>query len=148
MFDYEGVIIVCDEGSVDGTTGLDSDVVDLELGFSGDCGVNGLPMSDVNCSGTARLHFLDIDDGEIDRLNPGFLCEFVVPDVCTFAIAEQELPIPGGVNRADPIEGGIDVEVDLFATSDNPAFCGPESGVATWTGRYVGMSYTLEATQK
>jgi hypothetical protein len=143
---YEGVPIQCDRGTVSGVTGINSDIVDLELAFYGNCNVNGLPANDVECDGSARVHFLSADDGEVDRLHQGFLCEVVVPDVCTLTIPAQELPIDldgdptttdPGDNQADPIDGqAIDFVVDMYVESDNPAFCGPGNGAGGWSGLY------------
>jgi len=56
--------------------------------------------------GTARWHVLTPSTGEIDRLNPGFLCTVMVSGICELTVAEQELPsdVDGtpGRNRADP----------------------------------------------
>jgi hypothetical protein len=60
----------------------------------------------------------------------------VVAGFCTISIDAQELPIPGGINRADPVDGGIDVAVDMIATNDN-TLCGPTpEGVAHLTAFY------------
>jgi hypothetical protein len=86
------------------------------LEFFGNCNVGGLGAT-VTCSdasgmsdelGTASWHALDpdTDQGEIDRLNEGFFCEMVVPGICTVRVDAQELPIPGGRNRADLIDNG------------------------------------------
>jgi hypothetical protein len=53
-------------------------------------------------------------------------------------VGAQDLPIPGGLNRADPIDGGaVDVQVDANATRSGSSLCGPASGVVTWRGLYV-----------
>jgi hypothetical protein len=52
MLGYGGAPFGCDTG----TTGIDTDIVDLELAFFG-CSLSGL-ASDVTCSGTARWHVL------------------------------------------------------------------------------------------
>jgi hypothetical protein len=142
--EFEGTIIQCDMGTATGSTGTDSDIVNFALAFSGNCNVNGLGTT-VTCStasgandeeGTARWHVLTTNTGEIDRLNEGFSCDVVVLGVCTVSVDAQELPIPGGVNRADPVDGGIDVEVDVIATNDN-SLCGPTpEGVGRFTAFY------------
>jgi hypothetical protein len=160
--DYEGVPIVCDEGVATGTTGMDSDTVDVELTFSGNCNVNGLPANDIDCDGTATLHALNptTNTGEVDRLNTGFLCEVVVPDVCTVTVAAQELPVdldgdPGttdpGDNQANLQNEGtanpdINAIVDVEASADNPTFCGPNDGIGGFTGLYdLDTAVTFDA---
>jgi hypothetical protein len=132
---YEAVIIQCDTGALTGTTGSgQSDIVDFEPGFA-DCNVNGLDAT-VSCAGTARWHALSPTEGEIDRLNQGFLCTITVSGVCAISVGAQELPIPGGLNRADPIDGAIEIEVDMEASRSGSSLCGPTSGVMRWTGTY------------
>jgi hypothetical protein len=146
-FTYEGVDIVCPESMLSGTTDLAAqDVVNfkLSLGPPGECTIAGLSAS-MTCSsasgsthqfGTARWHVLTAGTGEIDRLNEGFFCTVEVAGVCEVGFEAQDLPILGGVNRADPTSDGIELEVDADASSNNPV-CGPSRGVLTWTGVYV-----------
>jgi hypothetical protein len=141
---YEGVPVECDEGVATGTTGMNTDFVDVELTFSGNCNVNGLPANDIDCDGTARLQALNAttNAGEVDSLSSDFLCEVVVPDVCTVVVAgPQTFPLSGGVSQANLLNEGtqspdIDAEVDVEASADNPAFCGPEEGIGGFTGLY------------
>jgi hypothetical protein len=135
-FSYEGSPIECDFGTISGTTGSDSDVTDFDLAFADDCRVNGLAAT-VSCTGTFRWHVLSPSAGEITRFNPGFSCTVGVPGVCVIRAGEQDLPIPGGLNRGDPIDGAIDIEVDAHATRTGSSLCGPLSGVATWRGKYA-----------
>lgn len=87
-----------------------SDVVDFSLTFGPDeeCTIAETLPASVDCSGTARWHVLTPSTGEIDRLNPGFLCTVIVSGICELTVAEQELPsdVDGtpGRNRADPID--------------------------------------------
>jgi hypothetical protein len=144
ILDYEGVPYMCDEGVATGTTGTNTDFVDVELTFSGNCNVNGLPANDIDCDGTARLQALNAttNAGEVDSLSSDFLCEVVVPDVCTVVVAgPQTFPLSGGVSQANLLNEGtqspdIDAEVDVEASADNPAFCGPEEGIGGFTGLY------------
>jgi hypothetical protein len=67
-------------------------------------------------------------EGEIDRFNPGFSCVITVAGVCTITISALELPISGGVNRADLIAGAIDVEVDYAAAGPGALSAGRAGG--------------------
>jgi hypothetical protein len=144
ILDYEGVPYMCDEGVATGTTGTNTDFVDVELTFSGNCNVNGLPANDIDCDGTARLQALNgrTNTGELDNLSAEFRCEVVVPDLCTITVqGPQELPLPGGVSHANLLNEGtsspdIDVVVDLWASADNPTWCGPNEEVLGLTALY------------
>jgi hypothetical protein len=105
---YEGVIVRCNTGTAHGWTNNNSDIVNVELTFSGNCNIAGLSAT-VTCStasdpnpndnewgeiGTARLHALNptSNTGEVDKLNTGFFCNVVVPGVCTVSVTTQDLP--------------------------------------------------------
>jgi hypothetical protein len=149
--DYQGTIISCGTGTATGRTGTDLDFVNLELEFFDGCGIAGLGAT-VTCSdasgtqnefGTARLQALDAatDQGTVDRLNEGFLCEVVVAGICTVTVAEQELPVEGGISEADLVGAGtadptIPAAVDVNATRTGSSLCGPSAGVGGFDGEY------------
>lgn len=55
-FGYEGLPIVCDTGTAQGTTGRDSDrITDIALEFFGNCGVAGVIPATVDCDGIVTL---------------------------------------------------------------------------------------------
>lgn len=142
--------VTCETGTLEGRTGIDEDYLNLELEFSG-CSFGGMGVT-LECShasgpenefGTARLRALvaTTNNGEVDRFNEDFLCFVAVPGICTLSVAEQELPISGGVNAADLLdEGGsnadLDVQVDMLVTRTGSPLCGPMTGVSTWAGFY------------
>jgi hypothetical protein len=82
--EYGDVTVACDTGILAGATGVDSDVVDFELGFTAPCDVSDLEAT-VTCSGTAKWGVLTAEAAEIDRLNPGFGCEVEVTGICAIA---------------------------------------------------------------
>ena len=123
---YEGTVFRCDTGTARGFTNLDSDVVNVELAFAGNCNIAGLSFR-VTCStasdpstndnewgevGTARLHALNpsTNDGEVDRLNTGFFCDLTIPGACIITFAAQDLPsnVDGtpGRDQADLLNEG------------------------------------------
>jgi hypothetical protein len=143
---YEGVTVVCDTGTAVGTTGQDSDIVDVEVDFFDNCNLAGLAAT-VDCSGTARLMATDAINnfGIVDALNPGFSCVVSVAGVCTVTVLEQDLPsdVDGtpGSQRADLIGEGtsnpdIDAEVDVEASRSGSTLCGPEQGDGRFTALY------------
>lgn len=126
--DYEGVLYQCNTGTATGRTNTDSDVVNVELEFFGNCNINGVSFT-VTCSdasdpntgddewdevGTARLHALNptTNEGRVDRLNPGFRCDMEFPGVCIITFAAQELPsdVDGSTGRdqADLLNEGAE----------------------------------------
>jgi hypothetical protein len=138
--DYEGVIVQCNQGTADGTTGTDQSFVDLSLTFTGDCNINGLG-AEVTCVGTARLIALDAttNEGTVD-LNSGFGCDVVVSGVCTVSVDGPQNP-NNAVSIANLLgEGGgdpkIDANVDVAATRTGSTLCGPATGTGNFTGLY------------
>lgn len=146
--DYEGVIVQCDQGTADGTTGTDQSFIDLELTFSGNCNINGLG-ADVTCStltpstgaGGARLTALNAttNEGTVD-LNDGFFCDVVVAGVCTVSVDGPQNP-DDSVSSADLTGEGtgdpkIDANVDVAAARTGSSLCGPATGIGNFTGVY------------
>lgn len=160
--DYEGVLYQCDTGTATGRTNIDSDIVNVELEFFGNCNVNGVGFT-VSCSdasdpntgdnewdevGTARLHALNpsTNQGEFDRLNTGFQCALTYPGVCVITFAAQELPsdVDGnpGRNQADLLNEGtatpsIDAVVDFEVSRTGSSLCGPAQGDLAFTAVYA-----------
>jgi hypothetical protein len=146
--DYEGVLVQCDQGTADGTTGSNQSFIDLELTFSGNCNINGLG-ADVTCStvdpitgeGGARLTALDAttNEGTVD-LNNGFFCDVVVAGVCTVSVDGPQDP-DDSVSTAHLLgEGGpdpkIDTNVNVDAARVGSSLCGPPTGIGNFTGLY------------
>jgi hypothetical protein len=144
--DYEGTEVVCDSGTAIGTTGNNSDFVDVTLDFIEPCTVGGSLNATADCGTNrdTRLRALtaDTNQGEADELlaSQGFTCTVTVTGVCTITVGAQDLPITGGQNDADLInEGGasaINATVDVNATRSGSALCGPASGVGGFAGVY------------
>jgi hypothetical protein len=127
---YGEQVITCATGTVNGTTSDPaSDFVDVDVAFGAPCSIQPLNLgATVTCNvgEFTRWRALDPvnDTGEIDELLPGFGCDVVVTGVCTLEVPDQDLPVPGGPNRADLVFGTIEVEVDLLVTNNN-SLCGP-----------------------
>jgi hypothetical protein len=154
---FEGVTIVCPEGTASGTTDLAApDVVNVELTFGppGECNLAGLTAS-TECStasgdtdefGTAMLRATDAtsDLGIVEQLNEGFFCTVEVLGLCQVTVTEQDLPsdVDGSAGRdqANLLNGGtddaaIDSLVDVEASSNNPT-CGPSQGDGGFSAVY------------
>jgi hypothetical protein len=139
---YGDQVVTCDTGFVTGATSDPaSDIVDVDTDFGEPCGLQPANLQatiDCNDGELTRLHALDPinDTGEVDELLPGFRCTVVAMGICTLAVSEQDLPIPGGVNRADLVGETLEVEVDVIVTNSN-SLCGPTpDGV----GRFSAVS--------
>jgi hypothetical protein len=140
--EYGDVVVTCDSGTAVGTTGQDSDVVDVDIEFQEPCDVSGLEATTTCADGNfTRLRALDgnTNQGEVDELLTGFDCDVVVEGICNISVGPQNLSAD---NDADLLnEGGanetIAADVDVFATNDN-TLCGPvPSGTGNFTGNYV-----------
>jgi hypothetical protein len=140
-FTFGTRVLTCDTSTIQGMTGTDSDILDVDLEFEEPCSIQPTGLGGTwscNDGEFMRLHVLDATGaGEVDVLLPGFGCHMVVPGLCTISVGPQDLPIPGGVNRADFTEEGIDIEVDVLATNNN-SLCGPTpSFIARFTAQYA-----------
>ncbi len=94
-----------------GTTGMDSDTIDVDIEFHEPCGLSGSGLTAaVACADGefTRLRALTADTnlGEVDELLAGFECTAVVPGVCTIRVGPQDLPISGGANSANLVDEG------------------------------------------
>jgi hypothetical protein len=141
--------VVCDTGTMEGTTDTDSDTLYVNVQFQEPCDASGLDAELTCAEGEfTRLRAANAvtNDGEVDELLPGFECEVENPGVCTLTVGPQ---VPVGDNQADLVgEGGtnsaLDVSVDVFATNDNP-LCGPTPGfTGTWAGLYEEGPVTID----
>jgi hypothetical protein len=140
--EYGDVVWTCDTSTVVGITGVDSDVVDVDIEFQEPCDVSGLDAT-IDCAdgNFTRLRALDgtTNLGEVDEFLPGFECAWVVEGICTMTIGAQDLTAN---NDADLLnEAGahetLAVNLDLRMTNDN-TYCGPvPSGTANLTGNHV-----------
>jgi hypothetical protein len=143
--DYEGTTYFCDTGTADGTTGTDQSFLDLELTFSGNCGIAGLGAT-VTCSevdpetgaGGARLIALDATtDAATFDLNDGFFCDIAVAGICTISMDGPQDPDDSvSIANLDESADTIDVNVDLFVTRTGSSWCGPTSGTLNLTALY------------
>lgn len=141
LFTYGTRVVTCDTSTIHGVTGTDSDILDVDLEFGESCSIQPLGLdATMSCNDgeSMRLHVLDATGaGEVDELLPGFGCHVVATGVCTISVGPQDLPVPGGVNRADFIDEAIDIEVDVLATNNN-SLCGPTpSFIARFTAGYA-----------
>lgn len=144
MVTYEGTAITCDASFLSGTTGISSPVLDLELGFLGDCDSAGFTGTVTCGDGTMRLTALDPESntGTID-LNPGFFCEIALPGVCSVSIDGPQADV--GAFVLDETFGILTIEVDAAATRSGSSLCGPASGRAGITEDYdVGSLQIVE----
>src|SRR5687768_9768968 len=64
--DYQGTIVVCDSGTAVGTTGTDSDFVDVNIQFQTPCTVAGSLNASVSCTDdeVTRLRALTADTNQ------------------------------------------------------------------------------------
>jgi hypothetical protein len=143
---YGSALVQCDTGTAAGTTGQDSDFVDVEVQFFGNCNVNGLAAV-VDCAegDFTRLQATDatLNTGIVDALLPGFRCDVEVAGICTITVLDQDLPISGGGSSADLLNEGsngletIAADVDVNATRTGSSLCGPASGPGGFSGDYL-----------
>jgi hypothetical protein len=137
---YQGVTVVCPNGTAAGTTGTNSDRFDVSLTFgpAGQCRVAGSPAS-VTCSGTASLIALDAtnDTGTAD-LNPGFSCTITVPFTCSINVSGPQNPADNvsllALNESTDV---LSADVTINATRTGTSLCGPASGSARFVANYA-----------
>ena len=142
---YEETEIVCDIGTLDGSTGLNSDTVpDVALGFFGNCSVAGILDATLGCQGDASLiaRTNDPPGGTGDfNLNEGFACD-ISTDICvvTFAGPQQ------GSFVLDEGNNELYVGAEFEATRDpeGSELCGPEEGRLIYSGVYDVTGMTID----
>jgi hypothetical protein len=143
--------VMCDTGTMEGTTGRDSGVVTVDIEFQEPCSLQGVDLeatTDCNDGEFTVLKALDANtnDGEVDEFLTGFQCTVVVTGVCTLTVGPQNL---SSNNDADLINEGtedaaLDVDVDMEVFNNN-SLCGPvPSGIGTWAGLYEGSPITID----
>jgi hypothetical protein len=138
---FGAATVACDTSTVDGTTGNDSPILDLELALFDNCNVSGLATT-ATCStmhgngdGGLRLVALDpVNDTGTVGLNPGFFCDFTVPGVCTVSVDGPQPDV--GVFLLDEAARILTIEFDAAATRTGSSLCGPPSGTAHFAGDY------------
>jgi hypothetical protein len=139
--DYEGTTIVCDTGTADGNTGLNSNTIpDVALAFFGNCSVAGILDATVDCVGDVSLIAQNAtsNTGTVN-LNSGFQCD-VTTDLCVVTVAGPQTTQNGNLTLQG--EGGgdpkLNADVDVAATRDvgGSELCGPESGTGNFTAQY------------
>jgi hypothetical protein len=140
---YGSATVACDTGTAAGRTGIDSDTVDVEVQFFGNCNVSGLAAT-VDCAeaDVTRLRALDAiaNTGEVDALLPGFLCTVNVAGICQITVEEQDLSTNNSANLLNEGSNGaetIDADVGVFAERTGSSLCGPASGNGGFQGDYV-----------
>ena len=86
FLDYEGVPVICDTGTADGTADGSDRIADLALEFFGNCGVAGVLPAEVDCDGTVSLIAQNAvaNTGTVD-LNEDFICN-VTTDLCIITV--------------------------------------------------------------
>jgi hypothetical protein len=146
--DYEGVSYVCDTGTIDGTTGTDSDrITDVALGFFGNCSVAGILEVVVDCegfatiiaeqnvapggTGTVRLNGAD----EPDLGDPAFRCD-ITTDICTITVAGPQDTESGNL-VLDESSDTLSANVNFDATMSGTELCGPPAGVMNLAADYL-----------
>lgn len=143
LLDYEGVPIVCDTGTADGTTGTDSDrIPDLQLEFFGNCAVAGILSAVVDCDGTVTLIAQSaVTDTGTAELNSDFIC-VVTTDLCEVTVAGPQTT----QNHNTALNEGTDVlsaDVTVAATNNGSDLCGPPSGDGRFQAEYETTPTTL-----
>jgi hypothetical protein len=125
---YGEQVVTCGSGTLNGTTSDPaSDILDVDVDFEEPCDIQPVGLqatTDCNDGDLMRVHALDPGTGEVDEFLPGFECRVVVTGICTLTVPEQDLPIPGGHNRADLVDDTLEVDVDMIVTNSS-SLCGP-----------------------
>jgi hypothetical protein len=137
--DYEGVPIVCDTGTADGTTGTDSDrITNLTLEFFGNCSVAEILAATVDCSGAVTLiaqnDTLFGGTGTV-HLNDDFVC-VVTTDLCEVTVAGPQTTQDNNVALTESTDV-LSADVTVAATNVGSDLCGPPSGDGNFTANYA-----------
>ncbi len=142
-FSYGVEFVTCDNATMDGNTGLDSDrISDLVLAFNTNCAVAGVGPATVDCVGDVTLIAeSDVTDTGTLELNEGFECS-ITRSVCTITIAGPQTTQPGNLSF-DEANDVLSADVDIQATRAGSLLCGPSSGTGNLTADYSTFPSTL-----
>jgi hypothetical protein len=138
-FSYEGVEIVCDTGTLSGTTGINSSVLMLgEMTFE-DCIAAGIFDAEVDCEGGFSFIAQDAttNTGTV-VLGDDFGCDIVVPDVCVISFGGPQITQNNNVVLQG--EGGgspqLVLDANFQAARSGSELCGPSTGVLNFTAAF------------
>jgi hypothetical protein len=138
FLDYEGVPVICDTGTADGTADGSDRIADLALEFFGNCGVAGVLPAEVDCDGTVSLIAQDAvaNTGTVE-LNSDFICN-VTTDLCVITVQGPQTTQDGNTTLTGEGSGDpkLESDVDVFATNNGSDICGPPSGTGSFTAEY------------
>jgi hypothetical protein len=128
---YGGVAYVCPNGTMSGTTGIDSASLRVGLSFGpvGQCTWAGSGAA-ITCTGTMELRALDAtNDSGTANLDPGFDCTITIPFTCSIHVRGPQDP-PDSASLMTLNEGTDVLSLDstFQATRTGAALCGPPSG--------------------
>jgi hypothetical protein len=138
FLDYEGVPVVCDTGTANGTADGSDRISDLALEFFGNCGVAGVLPAEVDCDGTVTLIAQDpVENSGTVELNPDFACN-VTTDLCVITVAGPQTTQDGNTRLTGEGSGDPKLEstVDVQATNNGSDICGPPSGTGSFSATY------------
>ena len=113
-FSYEGVDIVCDTGTLAGTTGSNSSVLTLAALTFEECTAAGVLDAEVDCEGGFSFiaQNATTNTGTV-VLGDDFGCDIVVPDVCVISFGGPQITQNNNVVLQD--EGGGSPQLVLDA---------------------------------
>jgi hypothetical protein len=134
---YGTATFVCDTGSVEGATGLDSaTIADVAFGLQGSC--SGTMSATVDCGdSTVNLTALTNDPpGGWGTLGMADLECQLVTGICTITLAGPE--DPGGTFVLDETADTLSIDSgDLTATRQGSVLCGPQSSTGSIAATYA-----------
>jgi len=138
FFDYEGVPIICDSGTLAGTVDGGDRISDLAAEFFGNCGVAGVLPYDVACQGAITLIAQEArgNTGTLE-LNEGFRCEWT-SDLCVLSIDGPQTTQDGNTTLTGEGSGDpkLEVDADFHVINHGSDICGPPSGTGSFTAEY------------
>jgi hypothetical protein len=152
---YSGVTVTCAQGTVNGTTGTNSPIIDNALvNFTGPCNVSGQAAT-VNCNGTdgngspvdlvAQFDVAPGGTGTVE-LEPTFRCVVSVGVACTITVLGTENVTTQDENIT--LDEGADettADVTVFARKVGSSACGSAaSGDAGFNAVYDTTPSNLE----
>jgi hypothetical protein len=126
---YDGVNIICAEGTVEGTTGLDSARIDnAVVDFFEPCTIAGEDAT-VDCGdGSSTADLIAQNDtpaggtGTVE-LNDDFSCVVTVPDLCSVTVVGPQTTQDDNLSL-DEAADTVTANVGVFATRQDSPFCG------------------------
>jgi hypothetical protein len=138
FFDYEGVPMVCDTGTIAGNADGSAVISDLVFEFFGNCEWGGVLPVEVACQGTATLIVQDaIENTGTLELNPDFRCDMTT-DLCVLSWEGPQVTQDGNLRLTG--EGSGDPKLELIAdfqvTNHGSDICGPPSGTGSLSAVY------------